>query len=212
MPVASCDKPIELLRKETIDLITFNYSHGEISMESFERRLDQALDSKTHEELTALTGDLDLKIDNYFKERKRQKFDFQMDANPAEDVDEIVSIFGGTDRRGVWKVSKEIRISTIFGGADVDFSEAVFSSKRTHVKVFCLFGGADIFVPEGINVVAKSTCIFGGFGNKIRTNGSPDAPMIVVEGFVLFGGFDIKLNKTLKERRRDFANKVKPVR
>ncbi|MGD9211139.1 MAG: DUF1707 domain-containing protein [Desulfobacteraceae bacterium] len=209
MPVNPYDKPIELLREETIDQITVNYSHGEISLESFERRLDQALDAKTHKELTALTEDLDLKVDNSFKEQKQQKFNFRTDAHPAEDVDQIVNIFGGTNRKGAWEVSKEIRMVNIFGGADVDFSEALFSSKKTHIKVTCLFGGADIFAPEGINVITKVICIFGGVDNTMPSSLSPDAPVIVVEGFVIFGGVSIKLKKTFKERLSSFANSLK---
>ncbi len=211
MPVNPYDKPIELLREETIDQITVNYSHGEISLESFERRLDQAIDAKTHQELTALTEDLDLKVDNSFKEQKREKFDFQINAHAAEDVDHIVNIFGGTNRRGAWEVSGEVRMINIFGGADVDFSEAVFSSKRTRIKVICLFGGANIFAPEGINVITKAMCIFGGIDNKMPSSNSPDAPSIVIEGFIMFGGISIKLKRTLKERLKDFANNVKSM-
>ena len=209
MPVNPYDRPIEALREETIDIITVNYSHGEISLESFERRLDKALDAKTHEELLVLTEDLDLKVDRAFKEQKQQKFDFQTNAHPAEDVDHVVNIFSGTKRGGTWEVPGEIRLINIFGGADMDFSEAVFSSKKTRIKVFCLFGGANIFAPEGINVAAKAICIFGGIDNKMPSGFSRDAPEIAVEGFVMFGGVSIKLKRTFKERLRDFANTVK---
>ena len=90
MPVNPRDKPIELLREETIDQITVNYSHGEISLESFERRLDQALDAKTHEDLIILTEDLDLKVDNKFKEQKQKNFDFQTNAHHAGEIAHIV--------------------------------------------------------------------------------------------------------------------------
>ena len=209
MPVSPYDKPIELLREETIDQITVNYSHGEISLESFERRLDQALDAKTHEELIALTEDLDLKVDNSFKEQKRQKFDFQTNVHTKEETDHFVNIFSGTKRRGIWEVAKQMRILNIFGGADMDFSEAVFSSKRTHIKLLCLFGGMNIFAPEGINVVTRATCIFGGVDNRMPSANSPDAPSIIVTGFIMFGGLSIKLKRTFKERLKDFADTVK---
>ena len=209
MPVNPNDKPIELLREETIDQITVNYSHGEISLESFERRLDNALDAGTHEELTALTEDLDLKVDDSFKEQKQQKFDFQTNAHPAEDVEHMINIFGGTNRRGAWEVPKEIRMVNIFGGADIEFSEASFSSKRTRIKVTCLFGGANIFAPEGVNVITKAICIFGGVDNKMPASKLPDAPFIIIEGFIMFGGLTVKLKRTFKERLRDFANTVK---
>ena len=211
MPVNPNDKPIELLREETIDQITVNYSHGEISLESFERRLDQALDAKTHGDLTALTEDLDLKVDHSFKEKKRQEFDFRTDARGTEDLDHVVNILSGTKRRGAWSVAKEMRILNILGGADLDFSEAAFSSKRTHIKLFCLLGGLNIFAPEGINVVTKAMCILGGVDNRMPSSSLPDAPVIVIEGFVMLGGVSIKLKKTFKERLRNFANNFKSM-
>ena len=48
MTVILEDRPIEQVREETIDQLIFNYSHGVISAEAFERRLDQAMNSNTH--------------------------------------------------------------------------------------------------------------------------------------------------------------------
>lgn len=121
------------------------------------------------------------------------------------------NFFGGTNRGGAWEVAKEIRMINIFGGADMDFSEAAFSSKKNHIKVICLFGGANIFAAEGINVITKAMCIFGGIDNKMPSSFSPDSPVIIIEGFVMFGGVSIKLKKTFKERLRNFANNFRSM-
>ena len=71
MPVDPLDKPISKLREETIDQLTLNYSHGEISLEAFERRLDEALDAETHDKLLSLTKDLDLVVDATFMAQKK---------------------------------------------------------------------------------------------------------------------------------------------
>ena len=42
MPVTPKDKPIQTLREETIDTLIMNYGHGHLSLDAFERRLDQA--------------------------------------------------------------------------------------------------------------------------------------------------------------------------
>ena len=55
MPVAPQDRPLASLREETIDRLIVNYGHGKLSLEAFERRLDQALDAQTHDRLLALT-------------------------------------------------------------------------------------------------------------------------------------------------------------
>ena len=56
MSVILEDRPIEQVREETIDQLIVNYSHGVISAEAFERRLDQAMSSDNHQEIIDLVA------------------------------------------------------------------------------------------------------------------------------------------------------------
>ena len=109
MPVNPLDKPIAKLREETIDQLILNYSHGELSLESFERRLDQALDAETHDALISLTADLDLVVDSAFREHKKREFGIMADSHGLMSEQKIVSIFGNSKRQDVWDVPREIR-------------------------------------------------------------------------------------------------------
>ena len=66
MPVVAQDRPINALREEAIDQLIMNYGHGKLSLEAFERRLDRALDAKSHDEILELTADLDLIADKTY--------------------------------------------------------------------------------------------------------------------------------------------------
>ena len=48
MSVVLEDRPIEQVREEVIDNLIYNYSHGVISAEAFERRLDKAMSTQVH--------------------------------------------------------------------------------------------------------------------------------------------------------------------
>ena len=211
MPVNPIDRPIAALREETIDQLIVNYSHGELSLEAFERRLGQALDAETHEALLSLTEDLDLNVDKAFREKRRRELGFQMDAGDVKDVDYMVSIFGGTKRGSAWSVPKELWMINIFGGTELDFSEAQFSSQTTHIMVFCLFGGADLCVPAGVNTISKAICIFGGIDDRVPSSDAIDAPTLILEGFMLFGGISIKVKKAFRKRLLKFADTVKDM-
>ena len=115
MPVDPLDKPISKLREEIIDQLILNYSHGELSLEAFERRLDQALDAETHDALLSLTADLDLVVDSAFREQKKREFDIMTDSHGIMNEQKIVNIFGNSKREGVWDVPKEIQVFNIFG-------------------------------------------------------------------------------------------------
>jgi len=209
MAVNIADRPIDKVREEVVDQLVMNYSHGELSHEAFERRLDQAMASKSNQELIDLVADLELKVDEKYIEQKKEDFKFNYSNSPAQESDLLVNIFSGSERSGEWRVAKEIKSVSIFGGCDIDFSEAIFTQREVTVKVFCLFGGVDIYVPENVKVVTKAFCIFGGLDNKAPSSDCSDAPTLVIEGLVIFGGVDIKLKRTLKEKFTAFADDLK---
>ena len=212
MSVKLEDRPIEQVREEVIDVLIFNYSHGVISAEAFERRLDEAIASQDHQTTMGLVADLNKSTDSQFASEKERHLNINYTNNrDTPKTDNIINILGGSNRSGQWQVSKEIRILTLFGGADIDFTDAIFTSPNVTIKVLCLFGGNDIYVPEDINVVSKAFCILGGIDNTAPSIASRQAPTITVEGLVMFGGLDIKVKKTIKEKFVAFANQMKVI-
>ena len=211
MPVNPLDKPIAKLREETIDQLILNYSHGELSLESFERRLDQALDAETHDALISLTADLDLVVDSAFREHKKREFGIMADSHGLMSEQKIVSIFGNSKRQDVWDVPKEMRMLNIFGNTILDFTEAKFTSMSTRINVSGVFGNVKIYVPEGINVVSNVSCILGGVEDKAPFSNGVDVPTIILDGFVCFGHIRIKLKKTFRERLLKFAETVRAL-
>jgi hypothetical protein len=211
MSVTLEDRPIEQVRQEVIDILIYNYSHGVISSEAFERRLDQAMASNDHQTVNQLIVDLEQQVTPEFSAQKERKFDINYAPGNNDETDTIVNILGGSNRSGQWTVPKEIRVLTIFGGADIDFSDAIFTTPNVTIKILCLFGGDNIYVPENVNVVSKAFCILGGIDNTAPSISSRQAPTITVEGLVLFGGLDIKIKRTIKEKFVAFANQMKSM-
>ena len=211
MSVILEDRPIEQVRQEVIDILIYNYSHGVISSEAFERRLDQAMASNDHQTISELVTDLEQLITPEFSAQKERQLNINYAAGNHDETDTIVNILGGSNRSGQWTVPKEIRVLTILGGADIDFSDAIFTTPNVTIKILCLFGGDNIYVPENVNVVSKAFCILGGIDNTAPSISSRQAPTITVEGLVLFGGLDIKIKRTIKEKFVAFANQMKSM-
>jgi len=215
MPVTPQDRPLNSLREETVDQLIMNYGHGKLSLEAFERRLDQALDAKSHDALLSLTQDLDLVADKTYTEQKKAELgiptasQYAQEADHTGDTDHMINIFGGTNRSGAWNVPSRINMLNIFGGADLDFSDARFTSRTTRITLFCVFGGANFYVRDGINTVSKALCIFGGIDNRAPSTNDRDAPTLLIQGLVLFGGARIKVRKTARERLLEFADSIR---
>lgn len=209
MTIPAVDKPLETLREETIDQLVMNYGHGEISLAAFERRLEQALDAKEHQQLTELCADLSLKVDDAFITKKRQELGLHYTQEDAGERDLMVNIFGGSNRSGPWAPAAHIRMFNIFGGAKLDFSEAQFNYPIVRIKMFCFCGGTKLLVPEGVSVVSKAFCIFGGVDNRGLLNRSSTSPTIVIEGFMIFGGASIRLKRRMKDRLLEFGDSLR---
>jgi hypothetical protein len=214
MPVEPHDRPIDALREETVDQLIMNYGHGKLSREAFERRLDEALDTKSHDRLLELTKDLDLKTDRQYTAQKKAELGIQLEPAPpteGDDAETVINIFAGNGRKGAWHVPRIVRVFNLFGGVDLDFADAHFSSPTTCVTVFCLFGGVDVRVREGMRTLSRAVAIFGGIDNRAPSSADPNAPLLVVEGLVLFGGVDIRVRKTPREKLREFAEELRSL-
>jgi hypothetical protein len=214
MSVTPQDRPLDALREETVDRLIMNYGHGKLSREAFERRLDEALDTKSHERLLEITKDLDLKTDRDYTAQKKAELGIRVDPSSASRVEEndfIINIFAGNNRKGAWDVPRSIRMINIFGGSELDFTDARFTAETTYITVFCLFGGVHLKVRDGMRSISKTLCIFGGVDNRSGSTSDPNAPLLVVEGLCLFGGVDIRVKKTPKQRLHEFADSLRTM-
>jgi len=51
----------------------------------------------------------------------------------------------------------------------------------------------------------------GGIDNSAPSIASRQAPTLTIEGLVMFGGLDIKIKRTIKEKFVAFANQMKTM-
>ncbi len=112
----------------------------------------------------------------------------------------LVAIFGGVQRTGAWTVPPELNATCVFGGGEVDLTEAVLTSQETVITAVCLFGGLEIMVPEGMIVRSEAVGIFGGV-NVPSGRAVAGAPTLVIKGAAIFGGIDVKYPKGSKRGR-----------
>jgi hypothetical protein len=206
MAIPASDRPLEALRDEVVDRLVVGYGDGRLSLEAFQRRLDDAYDADRHDALSALVADLGDPVGAAPTDRPRQ---------PAQAPDEdgisenLVAVFGGCERKGQWAVPSDLHVITVFGGAELDFSEATFTSATTRIRVLCLFGGVDIRVPEGVRVTVNAVAIFGAAGSRAPACDDPAAPRLVVEGLVMFGAAEAKLKRPSKQGALERAARLR---
>ena len=209
MAVKIEDRPIEIVKEEVINVLIHNYSHGIISSEAFERRLDVVVAAETATIMVEQISDLDQQLDEAILEEKEKTFALNYTDEPVEESDWHINIMGGSDRNGYWDVPRNLYLISIMGGSDIDFTDARFGCKKVTIYSFTLMGGNKIYVPENVNVVCQAFSFCGGVSNKAASVAGRNAPTIVVKGFNMFGGTEISLKQTIKEKFVAFANQMK---
>lgn len=111
----------------------------------------------------------------------------------GDDYLDETSVFGGVNRVVVSKNFKGGDVVNIFGGCDINLTQADFTGTVT-IDFVQIFGGAKIIVPTDWRVIIKTTSIFGGVEDKrppalIKEN--PDKTL-VIEGTSIFAGISVQ--------------------
>lgn len=128
------------------------------------------------------------------KKSGHKEYEKQNIKGDTDFVDEL-AVFGGAERTVTSKQFKGGKITSIFGGIDLNLVNADLSHGTNVLDVFILFGGCDIRVPSDMNVKVKVTAIFGGFSDErkmIAENDANNGKELIVQGLVLFGGGSVK--------------------
>src|SRR5215471_472443 len=166
-------------REQTVAHLRDAAAEGRLTLDEFSQRVETAYAAKTHDELEALTVDLPASTAAVPASRGRPR-------------SFTISIFGGIDRKGRWRVARRHWVVSMFGGSDLDLREASLEGGEATISIVDLFGGTDLYVPDGIEVDFDG---FGLFGGADEHGGDepprPGAPLLRVRAFSMFGGTDV---------------------
>jgi predicted membrane protein len=111
----------------------------------------------------------------------------------GDDILDEVSVFGGGDKIVNSQQFQGGKITHIFGGSKIDFTQAQLAKGKQYLELVLIFGGTKLIIPEGWDVKLEVTSIFGGFSDKrIKSRVVPEADRkLVITGTTIFGGGDI---------------------
>jgi len=111
----------------------------------------------------------------------------------SEDFVDETSVFGGIHKVVVSKNFKGGEIVNIFGGCDLNLTQADFTGEAT-LDVTQIFGGTKIVVPTDWKIVTKMTSVFGGIEDKrppalVKEN---PAKTLIIDGTSIFAGISLQ--------------------
>jgi uncharacterized protein DUF1707/cell wall-active antibiotic response 4TMS protein YvqF len=172
---AEREQAVELLRRHSVD--------GRLTLEEFTGRIERAYEARTREELEALTRDLpETAVPASAPARARKQASRWM-----------VSVMGGTDKRGRWRLARDAKVVCVMAGAKLDLRQAELEDLDSTITVVTVMGGVEIIVPEGVDVDLGGFAFMGGKElHPGKTTPPPSAPSIRIRGYALMGGIEVK--------------------
>lgn len=116
--------------------------------------------------------------------------------NQTEEKLEATAIFGAVKRNIVSKNFTGGEAASIFGGSEIDLSQADIQG-TVKVEVTAILGGVKLIVPSHWTIKQQVTAIFGGVEDKRSLYHLTAAPgkVLVLEGMAFMGGIEISSYK-----------------
>ncbi len=193
-------------RDKVATVLSTAYAEGRITREEHDERLDQVMRARTFDELVPITTDLvPLPVNPPAAAPAAPSATpaptFSVDTSRDSGGDQMIAIFGGATRKGRWRVPKQSTAVALFGGVEIDLTEAIFESTEIEITGFWCFGGMEIKAPAGIEVRDRTAGIFGGTDIKGLGDPIPGAPVITIKGVSLFGGVSVTGPVPSKKKR-----------
>ncbi|MGW0661286.1 DUF1707 SHOCT-like domain-containing protein [Streptodolium elevatio] len=204
-PVSAADiRASDADRDRVAQVLRTAFEEGRLTIEEHSERIEALYGAKTMGELEPLTFDLptgaarpNLGKASSSSPGRPAPVSYrpaQVGSAPAESPS-LVAVFGSAERRGPGRIGARLRAAAVFGGVEIDLSEATFETPVLVINVATVFGGIDVRVPEGVSVRGHGAGIFGGFSVQQQVAEDPDAPVVIVRGAAIFGGVDVRPKK-----------------
>ncbi len=107
---------------------------------------------------------------------------------------DMLTVFGGGNRKITSNQFLGGKVTSIFGGSEIDLTGASPQNNNCLLDVFTMFGGSEIAVPRDWEVQIDVVSIFGGFDDKRGpvTHIGEEKKILIIKGFTIFGGGEVK--------------------
>jgi hypothetical protein len=115
----------------------------------------------------------------------------------------LLSILGGSERKGRWRVAARCNVVNVLGGSELDLSAAELASERVELRVVSVLGGAEITLPAGMNVEVSQLALLGGNGVDVGDeHPDPGGPVVHIKLVSILGGAEIRRGRKLTRGER----------
>jgi hypothetical protein len=181
-------------RERTAQVLRTSGANGQLTVDELDERVEAAYAAKTRGELDTLVEDLGETRDRPIDVRVR----------PGDDGTRwVVSIMGGSDRKGRWRVGRTCTVVNVMGGSDIHLNDAELAADVVELRIFSLMGGSDVWIPDGLAVEVSEFAFMGG--NEVRIGEArpgDGGPLLRLKLISIMGGTTVRRGRWKSRRER----------
>lgn len=178
-------------RDRIADILREAMAEGRLTAEEHAERVDLVYRAKTVGELQPLVRDLPATSGSAAPRTGPQPYAYGPDA-PDGPAENLVAVFSSSTRKGRWRAGGRTNAFALFGSVEIDLTEALFGQRFTVINATSIFGSVEVRVPENISLRGNGTGVFGSFEVRTLESADPEAPVVVVNGYSVFGSVEAK--------------------
>jgi hypothetical protein len=184
-------------RERVAEALRDAYAEGRLTAEEHSERVDSVYAAKTLGDLVPLTRDLPSHAATHdLAAAPRPASQRAQPALPSRTEPEtMLAVFGGAQRKGRFRAGRSLKAVAVFGGVEIDLTEAVFDAQELVIHCTAVFGSVEIRVPEHVTLRGGGAGIFGGFDVRQQEGTGPHGPVVTIKGMAVFGGVEAKLRR-----------------
>jgi len=165
-------RPSDRERQAVLDRLREHCTEGRISLDDFSERVSRALVAPTKSDLTEIVADLP---------------DEAQPVRLQRGLGWSFAIFGSNRKRARWRLGHRARAVAVGGVCWLDLREASIDAGEVTITAMALFGTIKVVVPWGIGVELSGFPFFGAKTDTTSGPAIPEAPVVRVRGFPVFG-------------------------
>jgi hypothetical protein len=182
-------------QEEIIDILSKNYARDIIELGEFERRVENAHNAGSLEELKALINDLPEGIAKQREEKTGPAFNFKGPSPYEEDDQRVAALFSTRKLQGDWHQGKPVMAFSLFGSVKIDLTELQSPPAKIEINVFSALSEVKIRVPSSFKIENSVLPVLGDVKekNRARTPVQSKTSVLQVSGVVLLGDLKIEI-------------------
>jgi DUF1707 SHOCT-like domain len=191
-------------REQAVEALHRAVTDGRLGVDELEGRIQSAYTVRTRRELELLIADVSAQplAGAELGPRTATSDKLTVREGPGGDR-RIISVMGGHERSGRWRVAKRCTVVNVMGGSDLDLCDAELADREIALNVYSVMGGAEIHVPHGVDVHVSNFALMGG--NDIKLGDAvpmPGAPVIRIRLVSIMGGTSVIRGRKLSRAER----------